>query len=58
MRMLRRPAAVVAVVFWLAVPANASGGGADLKKEYAATLCELSRALLNRQIRDVQSPDD
>ena len=48
---------VSALALWLAIPPIVTGGAADLRSEYAATLCELSHALLERQIRDDQSPD-
>jgi hypothetical protein len=57
MRKSTRSLAVCAVAFCCAVSPAVSAGGADLRKEYAATLFELSRALLDRQIRDDRSPD-
>jgi hypothetical protein len=58
MRMFRQMVPLCAVALCLAISLSAFGGIADLRKEYASTLCELSRALLDRQIRDSQSPDD
>ncbi len=52
-----RRLAVCAIALCCAVSPTVSGERTDLRKEYAVTLSELSRALLDRQIRDDRSPD-